>query len=258
MKKSIWLIILFLILNIMLFPLHTYAIDSTDLPVKLGQTGKNVYFLQSRLLDLGYLHFRPSGYFGDMTRTGLMSFQKRNWLSRSGYMDVDTYTKLFARDAERAASGPLINRIVGPRTLAKGEKYGELLPWVMVDELVTAGNKAEIQDLYTGNNYFVVRTGGSNHMHVSFASEEDRSVFLKCFGGQFTWEKRPAVLSFGGKDIACSVFGYPNGTSNSSKTELKGDICIYFYESTTDFGKISDAEHDANILLASMEQGAVK
>ncbi len=258
MKKATRMIILFLILNILLFPVHTYAIDSTDLPVKLGQNGKNVYYLQTRLVDLGYLHFRPSGYFGDITRTGLIAFQKRNWLPKNGVMDVDTYTKLFAKDAERSSAGPLIARVVGPRTLAKGEKYGELLPWDMVDQLIPKGASFEVQDLYTGNIYSLVRTGGDGHLHASAATGDDLGRFLKCFGGQFTWEKRPAVVTYEGKDIACSVFGYPNGKLNSSKTEIKGDICIFFYGSTSDFGGLSDAEHDANILLASMEQGVVK
>ncbi len=53
----------------------TEAINLSDLPISLKDTGKNVYFVQQRLADLGFLNFRPTGYFGNMTKDAVIVLQ---------------------------------------------------------------------------------------------------------------------------------------------------------------------------------------
>lgn len=248
----------FSILLLLLWPMAVQAAAIGDLPIEKKQEGSGVVILQQRLADLGYLHFRTTGYFGEMTKTAVQDFQKRNGLSRTGVLDADTYVKLFSRDAVRVAAGTAIRRVTGPRILATAKAYGSLTPWSEVTEAFAEGTRATVQDLYTGYTYEVIRTGGRNHADVQPASEAALAMFKKCFGGSFTWEKRPAVVEIDGKQYAASVFGYPNADDSRGYSSLAGSICLYFYESTADIGGIADAEHTTNVYLASQAAGSSK
>jgi peptidoglycan hydrolase-like protein with peptidoglycan-binding domain len=241
-----------------LVPFTARASTIGELPIEKGQEGSGVVVLQQRLADLGYLHFRATGYFGDMTKTALQDFQKRNGLTRTGSLDTDTYVALFAKSAVRAAAGTAISRVTGPRLLATAEAYGALTGWKEIDPIFAEGTRATVQDLYTGYTYEVIRTGGRHHADVQPVGEEALSVYQKCFGGSYTWEKRPAVVEIAGQKYAASVFGYPNAAESAGYSSLEGSICIYFYESTSDIGGIADAEHTTNIYLASAQAGATK
>lgn len=243
---------------ILALPIGAKASTIGDLPLEKEQEGSGVVILQQRLVDLGYLHFRATGYFGEMTKTALQSFQERNALAETGVLDSDSYVKLFSKDVVRASAGTAVNRVTGPRLLAVAQAYGELIAWKEINPVFAQGTKATVQDLYTGYTYDVIRTGGVNHADVQPASEDDYLVYLKCFGGSFTWEKRPAVVEINGKQYAASVFGYPNVGDKSPYCSLEGDICIYFYESASDIGGIADAEHTANVYLASAAAGTTK
>lgn len=256
--KRFFCIVTVCLMLIWAVPAAVQANTIGDLPIEKGQEGSGVVILQQRLIDLGYLHFRATGYFGDMTKTALQEFQKRNGLQRTGSLDTDTYVALFAKSAVRAAAGTLISRVTGPRLLATAKAYGELVSWKEVDPVFAEGTRATVQDLYTGYTYEVIRTGGQHHADVQPAGEEALNVFKKCFGGSFTWEKRPAVVEIAGRKYAASVFGYPNGDASAGYSSLEGSICIYFHESTSDIGGIADAEHTTNVYLASAQAGAIK
>lgn len=76
----------FSILLLLLWPMAVQAAAIGDLPIEKKQEGSGVVILQQRLADLGYLHFRSTGYFGEMTKTAVQDFQKRNGLSRTGVL----------------------------------------------------------------------------------------------------------------------------------------------------------------------------
>lgn len=52
--------------------------------LKMGATGENVYWLQSKLQDLGYYSLEPDGFFGMQTSEAVMCFQKENGLIADG------------------------------------------------------------------------------------------------------------------------------------------------------------------------------
>ena len=72
MKKSRFFLLFLLIL--LLVPLGAGAAILDELPLEKGATGQSVVMLQQRLIDLGYLHFRPTGSYGDMTKSAVASF----------------------------------------------------------------------------------------------------------------------------------------------------------------------------------------
>ena len=238
-----------------------FALALADLPIKKDDYGTNVVLIQQRLVDLGYLNFRTTGTFGDMTKDAVQSFQRRNEITpRSGEIDEVTYQALFSKNIVRVSSSPVVPRVAGPR-LVNPTTFGELTPWSQVKGEFAVGATVNITDLYTGYTFAVKRTGGESHAKVQAVSVEDHANYVKCFGGSYTWEKRPVLVVLGGKTYAASLFGMPNEASTLSpnKSEMMpGSTELYFFESTSDIGGIEDVEHTTNVYTASSAAGTVK
>ncbi|MGB7377529.1 MAG: peptidoglycan-binding protein [Rivularia sp. (in: cyanobacteria)] len=63
-------------------------------PIYPGENSPKVEKLQKRLLELGLLKANPTGYFGPLTREGLLAFQRYQGLSETGFVDEQTWQKL--------------------------------------------------------------------------------------------------------------------------------------------------------------------
>ena len=66
--------------------------------VQRGDTGDEVWRVQRRLRQLGYL-YNPDGTYGAMTELSVTAFQRRNGLPENGAADEATQRKLFSLDA---------------------------------------------------------------------------------------------------------------------------------------------------------------
>lgn len=59
--------------------------------------------MQERLTDLGYLASgNATGYFGDMTKKALETFQKNNGLSATGTVDSKTLQVMFSSSTKKS------------------------------------------------------------------------------------------------------------------------------------------------------------
>ena len=233
---------------LMLAPALAFAAGSS---YQKGDSGADVVLLQQRLSDLGYVAFRATGKFGDMTKTGVFNFQSRNKLSANGVVDDKTYDALFSTSPVRAALNPGITRLVGPGMAALPEEYGELIDWAEADKLLPLDAEATITDLNTGKEYRVRRTGGSNHADVQTVDAASTKTFLECFGGDYTWEKRSCLVEISGKKYAASIFGTPNENNKIPESNMPGSVCLYFAGSKSDVFGIVDEEHNASVLRAA-------
>lgn len=72
-----------------------------------GDQGEDVYNMQARLDELGYLDTDYDGYYGEHTASCVREFQKNNGLEETGVADPDTQRKLFSSLARaKAESSP--------------------------------------------------------------------------------------------------------------------------------------------------------
>lgn len=88
------------------YPLQSkYKVKFTDSAIKtMVLKSQNDYnkAMQERLTDLGYLASgNATGYFGDMTKTALETFQKNNGLSATGTVDSKTLQVMFSSSAKK-------------------------------------------------------------------------------------------------------------------------------------------------------------
>ncbi|MBQ9942664.1 MAG: peptidoglycan-binding protein [Christensenellaceae bacterium] len=233
----------------LLLPAAAFAAKA-NFPLEKGDSGDQIVIIQQRLIDLGYLHFRPTGSYGDMTYQGVLAFQENNGIAKDGMVGEDTYSHLYDAGKVRAPINPAIVRTVGPGLLATPTEYGELSSWEDIDKLFPVGDTVTVTDFNTLRTYRVTRTGGKNHADVQTVNAEAQSEFMKCFGGDYTWEKRAVLVEINGKKYAASIFGMPNANDKLKNGHMSGSVCLYFSGSTSDIGGIADAEHAANIIKA--------
>lgn len=228
------------------------TVFSQGFPIKKNDTGIETVIIQRRLYDLGYVHFRPTGKYADMTVSGVKNFQSRNGLPVTGEVTYDTYMKLFTADVRRHGSNAAIPRIFGKGQIVS-TKSGELFDWKkIVSEAFPVGATATVTDYNTGLSYTVQRTGGTNHADVQTVDSASYNNLLTSFGGGVSWEKRAVIVEVGGMRIAGSIFGYPNHSSAPENSSSENSYCLYFSGSKSDIGAgIPDAEHDAKCLVAN-------
>ena len=80
------------------------ALDSVyDLPsvTVWEERSERVLRIQQRLMDLGYLHYRPTGYYLSMTAAAVESFQQANGIELNATIDSATSDVLFSANAVR-------------------------------------------------------------------------------------------------------------------------------------------------------------
>lgn len=84
----------FIFFMLFVVPLETSfaAVNSTIL--QKGSTGPAVTILQNKLNQIEYLEHSPTGFFGDMTETAVIKFQKQHHLLPDGIVGEATYSKI--------------------------------------------------------------------------------------------------------------------------------------------------------------------
>ena len=253
MKKIILTILC--VLFVLAIPAGGFAEDAafTDsFPIKKNDTGLETVIIQRRLYDLGYIHFRPTGKYADMTVSGIKNFQSRNKLSATGELSYDAYIKLFTADIRRNGAGGAIPRIFGKGQIV-ATPIGDLHDWQKtVTQAFPIGSRAVVTDYNTGLQYTVQRTGGTNHADVQIVDSASYNNLLSSFGGGISWEKRAVIVEIGELRIAASIFGYPNKNNVLKNGLSQGSYCLYFSGSKSDIGGgLPDAEHEAKCLVAN-------
>ena len=69
-------------------------VKSNAMILRQGSRGDDVTRLQSELKKLGYFDLSPTGYFGDITRRAVVSFQRDNDLVEDGIVGENTFARL--------------------------------------------------------------------------------------------------------------------------------------------------------------------
>ncbi len=241
------LILTFAIIFSLVLPFST---GSAQMKLDNESAGDDVFSLQSRLYDLGYVAFRATGRYRGMTEAGILYFQSTNGLPADGICGQSTWDKLYTPDALRQPINPNFKRVYGPTTTVY-EEFGELTEWNEIDGIFPVGKTATVYDYKTSTSFKVQRNGGTNHADVEVLTSADHDAFLKCFGGEYTWEKRPMIIEIDGILYACSVMGSPNSNDQIEGNGMPGAVDMYFHASASDIGGIGDAEHSSFVLQAA-------
>jgi len=107
------------------------------------------------------------------------------------------------------------------------------IPWSEVDKMWKIGTVAQVMDVWTGNIFYVMRHGGWAHADVEPVSAKDTAIMLENYGGEWSWARRPIVVTINGQRIAASQNGMPHATITIWDNNFPGHFCIHFLGSTT-------------------------
>jgi peptidoglycan hydrolase-like protein with peptidoglycan-binding domain len=248
--------------RITLILLAAALVFAIGVPVSLGapegfgmltqdSSGTEVFRIQMRLRDLGYLNYRPTGMYKSMTQAAVTTFQQTNELDSDGRLGSQTYDKLFSVDAKRKPLGAGVVPPSGPALQGNKPSPGETADWATISAAIPVDATFTVTDYNTGKSFSVKRTGGTGHADVETVDKAATDTFLLCYGGAFTWEKRAVLVTAGDKTYAASLFGHPDGADTIADNEMQGHTCLYFTGSTSDVLGFVDKEHARNVLVAA-------
>jgi len=76
--------------------------EENSAALKSGTEGDDVFAMQQRLAELGYLTVEYTGMYGEVTMEAVKAFQKANGLTATGEADAETLTVLYSAEAKAA------------------------------------------------------------------------------------------------------------------------------------------------------------
>ncbi|MBR4905907.1 MAG: peptidoglycan-binding protein [Clostridia bacterium] len=236
-------IVLF-ILILLLLPIFTTAADGTDNILSQGDKGEDVVRIQTRLFDLGFYTYKPTGSFQTVTRSAVVSYQAACGLSADGRIGEDTMRSLFTLGAKRVdfhAEVPLSFTAQGAIT-----QKGEPVSWKTVREKLTEGETYHVRNAATGETVSLVFSSGEKHAETAVPerpySERTAAVSMLTawLGSANSFYKCAVLFELDGQWIAASM-----------QWDGEAHACVYFKDSTSHVLNLPDAEHEANIRKAS-------
>lgn len=97
----------------------------------------------------------------------------------------------------------------------------EVLHWSEASRVIPRGTVVTIQDVYTGRQFQVKRTFGTNHADVEALTTKDTQIIKAIWKG-FSWERRPVIVNINGRYLAASMAGMPHAGSSLDAIKNNG------------------------------------
>jgi peptidoglycan hydrolase-like protein with peptidoglycan-binding domain len=213
-----------------------------------GAQGVEVLRLQTRLRELNYLIFVPTGNFAGMTVSGLHVLQQINSLNATGELAPEDISVVYAARAIRAPlpSSAILN---GPGS-TRQQAAGALIDWESASSLIQLDKKYAIIDFNTSIEFEVYRTGGGSFAYIEPCTSEDTAA-LKGLFAKNSWEKRAVLVNIGGVLYAASMSGSPYGSDVVKNNNMDGHVELFLDGSVSELNGLPDMDHQRMIQRAS-------
>lgn len=210
--------------------------------IQTGDKGEEVVRVQTRLFDLGYYTYKPTGSFRTVTKSAVVTYQAASGLMSDGSVGQETATALFLRSAKRVdfhAEIPLTYTAQGTIT-----EKGNPIPWTTVRPMLVADTAYRVRNAATGEDVQLIFVSGENHADMKlptrYADAQNAVKMLnKWLGSTNSFYKCAVLFELDGQWIAASMQW--NGENS---------VCVYFKGSTSHVLNLPDIEHEANIKKA--------
>lgn len=219
------------------------SLGSAPKASKPGDSNSHVKKLQQALMITGYYNGNVSGNYGDLTEKAVKAYQKAKGLSADGIAGNGTIKALFGSNAAGSSSSS------GSSDKVKTEK----LDWYKdkVTNVIPKNAVFTIKDVRSGRTFEARRWSGGDHMDAEPYKKADTETLKKCYGGTFSWNRRPILIKYNGHVYAASMNGMPHGNSTIDNNGFDGVFCIHFYKSKTHETNRVDAAHQACVKEAA-------
>lgn len=193
----------------------TYAYSENTVLVK-GMRTEDVLTLQKDLMNFGYFKYSPTGYFGNITFSAVLNFQKYYSLKADGIADNQTLGKIESIKSNSIAE-------ISRGRIEREDKV-LLLSWFeKVNGIFKIRDKAVITDLETGMAFQVIRTYGRNHADVETATSGDTAILKQIAGGEWNWTRRAIIVDVNGYRLAASMTAKPHAGRDDKPANIVVD-----------------------------------
>lgn len=225
--------------------------------ISYKEEGELIAAIQNRLRELGYFIYKPTGRYQSMTRLATIEFQKNqtddagNQIISDGTIGEQTLNILFSNRAVRANIPIEVHIPIGKKADGSQKEKGELLAWETVKMELEAGKSYSLMDYNTGVTFSMKYTGGEAHAEMECPDAANTAIYKDVFGDAFNYSKRPMLIKLNDRYVACSLQGEPHGEDTVAANDMTGHACLYFYNSKSHVGNLTDVEHVNNVYAAS-------
>jgi hypothetical protein len=114
------------------------------------------------------------------------------------------------------------------------------------------GSNVTLQDFETGRKFRIHHLFGQNHADCEPLTADDSAIMKDIFGGEWSWERRAAIIWLDGQPVACSMAGMPHGTSQDIYgNDFDGMFDLHFHNSRTHGTDSIDPDHQAMVHVAA-------
>ena len=148
-------------------------------------------------------------------------------------------------------AGEVLAVLAPARARLEDQVFGELLPWPEVEPLFPTGATAELRDVESRLSLRVHRHRGDAHFDVEPLTAADSRTLYEIYGGRWSWKRRAAVLSAGGRRIAASMNGMPHGWGDIADNDFPGHFCVHVSGSRVHTTWRVDTGHQLMVLKAA-------
>lgn len=212
--------------------------------LRKGNVGEQVKVVQQRLVDLGYLNGKVDGIYGTQTERAVLTFQSIAKLKIDGIYGPQTEEALFKDDA------PIY-------TPPKESDEIKEMDWFKsaISKIFSKGTVATVTDCRTGLTWQEKRRGGSNHADVEPCTADDTAILKQAYGGSWSWNRRPIIVTIDGIHYAASMNGMPHSGQSITTNNFNGHHCIHFTNSKNHNTGKADANHQKAVKEASLYRG---
>ena len=232
-----------------------------------GDSGDDVYALQYRLYQLGYLAGpEVDGNYKDTTVTAVRAFQQARGLTADGIAGIQTQQALYGTQpivtVAPGYNGGTASQYVNGSSTSVTLYPVEKIDWFNggIQEIWPNGAVAILTDVYTGISFKAQRLYGGNHADCEPVDTADTAAICAIYGVSKpqeiedreselqSYRRRPTWVTVGGRTFCASVYGIPHNYSGDRipNNGYTGQFCVHFTNSRTHTSNIVDPDASYN------------
>jgi len=237
------------------YPVLTYS-----RPLTLSCVGDDVAKAQIILKKLGYLGTKPDGVFSLSTASAVRTFQFDYGFNVDGVITRAIVLSLNRiMDSIRPIIGERVEEEVDEAPVEEEIPHGAealtnaiMMDWDTVSVLWPEGTSASVYDIYSGEKFLMVRTGGEYHADVEAPGINEAGIIKERVAtGGWSWSRRPVIVELDMFAIAGSLCLMPHGEKTLYTSDIDGHFCLYFSRSLRHDTGMPDKAHEKAVFTAS-------
>ncbi len=205
-----------------------------------GDCSDDVFRVETRLSDLGFLHGVVNGCWEQADADALAAFSEANNITSYAASSL-----LFTIEALPASS--IVSSVFASGAQGLLVTFGTRMSWQEVSTMLVPGMSYDVTSCYSGIALHMVCVSVGDHAKMRPELDWDNATLRGFFSAQSSSEKHPVVITVNGVLIAASI----QQAAPSIDRQPLPEYGLFFSGSHSGINGIPDAEHEAIVDIAA-------